>query len=483
MAARRGSQEPTFEVVGDFDHTDGPECAETFEAYGFDFDGAQRRELDLYFARDSAGKYAANTVGVSKPRQNGKSYAARFYAIYLAMVCGFTVIYSAHNGDTISEFFRMLLGIFEDADGYPDFAAEVTAICKQRGDQEIDFRSGGRIKFITRTNSNTRGATCDVLVVDEAQEMTDEHLESLLPTMSAGAAGDMQVIYIGTPPGPKCHGTVFRRIHNRAHEQRQPSAAWWCEWSVDELPGDDATEDELLDLAYATNPALGVRISERAVRNEIANMTVDGFARERLGWWSDEAVAEPAIGKQDWEACVRKQPPTSGGIVCHAVKFSPDGEMGYIASCRNVPGEPPHVELTAAKSVKRSVKWVADWLIERKDKVAFVPIDGRSKVDALITRLDADGFPKRARAAVKAADMVAACSMFVDAVEAHQLTHFGQQQLDEAVATVTKRDIGAGGGFGFENEDGTADMVEACALAYWAAMTTKRLPERKARVF
>ena len=275
-----GRQEPTFEVVGEWQETNGGEAVALFESYGFHFDYAQRREMDIYLARID-GKPAAVTVGLSIPRQNGKSYAARWYAIWCAAILGLVVLYSAHNGDTITEFFTMVTSIFEDEENYPDFAEMLDgAPYRQPGKESIRFKSGGRIRFMTRTNNKSRSSTCDVLVMDEAQELTDAQLNAILPVVSAGPHGMPQIIYIGTPPDTTCPGTVFRRMHDRAHSDN-PGKAWWMEWAVDSVPPEDATKQQLMELAYMTNPALGVRITEGAVENEIDSMSRDGFARER----------------------------------------------------------------------------------------------------------------------------------------------------------------------------------------------------------
>ena len=81
---RHGNQRPTFEVVGEYASTSGRECAELFEAYGVEFYPSQKYELDLFLARDVDGRAASKTIGISKPRQNGKSFAARHYALWMA---------------------------------------------------------------------------------------------------------------------------------------------------------------------------------------------------------------------------------------------------------------------------------------------------------------------------------------------------------------------------------------------------------------
>lgn len=73
--------------------------------------------------------------------------------------------------------------------------------------------------------------------------------------------------------------------------------------------------------------------------------------------------------------------------------------------------------------------------------------------------------------------------MLVDAVEAREIEHYAQGDLDTAATTCTRRRIGMDG-FGFEDtETGDSTLIEACALAYREAMTTKRRPGRKAVIY
>ena len=206
---RHGNQRPTFEVVGSYSTTSGSECAQLFEAYGIDFYPSQLYELDLFLARDADGRAASKTIGISKPRQNGKSFAARHYALWMAAVEGKHVLYTAHHGNTTREMFKLIRNFVE---GVADFANELgsDSIKRAQGSEGIYFANGGSIEFNTRTNAVSRGKTFDVIVVDEAQELTDEQADALTPTTIASDSGDPQMIYLGTPPNAKCPGTVFR---------------------------------------------------------------------------------------------------------------------------------------------------------------------------------------------------------------------------------------------------------------------------------
>lgn len=95
---KTGRQRPTFEKIGDYAYSFGADVAEMFaEDGGATFYPAQLYQLELMLARNADGSPAATTIGISEPRQNGKSYAARYYAIYMAVFEHRDVLYSAHH--------------------------------------------------------------------------------------------------------------------------------------------------------------------------------------------------------------------------------------------------------------------------------------------------------------------------------------------------------------------------------------------------
>ena len=112
---RTGNQEPTFSVIGDYEYSYGPEVVEMFEDEGgATFYPAQKNELEVMLARNRNGSPAALTIGISKPRQNGKSYSARYYAVYMSVFEHRQVLYSAHhssiqaNGRDMAEWKHVL---------------------------------------------------------------------------------------------------------------------------------------------------------------------------------------------------------------------------------------------------------------------------------------------------------------------------------------------------------------------------------------
>ncbi len=473
---RRGRQEPTFERVGGYDHTDGPDAVALFEGYGVRFIPAQAYEMDLYLAKNEIGESEAITIGLSRPRQNGKSFAARYYALWCAFVEGKSVLYSAHNGSTTRKMFKFMCDFIEGhADFYRKLKPGGQGIYKAQGSEGVYLADGTIIEFSTRTNSGARGGTYDVIVVDEAQELTDEQRDAMMPTTIASDSGDPQMIYIGTPPNPKCPGTVFRDLHRRAHSD-ELGDAWWLEWAATEI-GDPLDADRW----YECNPMMGYRIKERSMRNAADTTAPDSFAREYLGWWDESAASARRVLTEDqWGACETKDPP-EGGTMAVGVKFGPDGSRVALAVCLRPDGRKPYVEVVAARSTSRGTRWISRWILDRKSRIAGVVVDGK-RGEPVVAQIRDGKFPKRAVKSPGSADMARANAMLVEAVQSGNIEHYGQPDLDAAATTCVRRSIGQDG-FGFDDTDtGDSTLIEACALAYREAMTTKRRPGRKLRV-
>ena len=433
---RLGNQVPTFETVGEYASSTGAELCAAWREWGTAFYPSQEHEMELFTARDSDNRFASKTIGVSKPRQNGKSFAARKYATTMG-AAGKRCLYSAHNGSTVRQMFKY---IKDEVESIP--------------------------------------ALGDVIVVDEAQELTYDQLDAIKPTTLASESGDPQMIYIGTPPGPACRGDVFRDMHDLAHSGK--SAAWWLEWAVDAVPDMNDT-DAVLELAYLTNPALGYRIREDVMLDAIDGYKArpDSFAREYLGWWSPTAgKLKQVIDATAWQSCATDAP-LEPQKAAYGVKFTPDGAEVVLAVAE-VAERLTHVEVIERQGMGHGTAWLADWLAERTGNASCVVIDGRAGSQALVERLDGRcprGFVRVARMQ----DVTAAAQMTLDAINGRTLTWFApQRQLDESARGAVRRQIGSGGGWGFGGDDPAP--IEACSLALWGVHTSKRNPSRKQRI-
>jgi hypothetical protein len=461
---------------------------------GATFYPSQKLEIETMLARDQEGRPSALTIGISKPRQNGKSYAARYYAAYMGDFEHRQVLYSAHHSSTTNKMFKALCNLFENPERYPEFAADVKSISHARGYEGIYFKDwkdedgklhdGGCIEFATRTNSGSRGGTYSVIIVDEAQEVTDEQQEAMLPVISA--ASDLssgtrpQQIYIGTPPSPTCKGTIFSKMHQLAHSN-EDKELWWLEWGIDvKNLNDISSKEQAIKFAYQTNPAMGYRIDEKTIANEYENMSVDGFARERLGWWTPVVTQkiDYAIPPDLWNSAMSSEPKPEGKTA-YGVKFSADGSEVCLCGAVIPKIGPARISLIKREPMGLGTQWLADWLNVRYTEASCVVIDGRNGVDVLVDKIKGTWKYKDSVVVPNSKNVIAAVSLMMDSLNESTLTWFSEQEMlrDSALSSV-KRPISGGWGFGGDN----SLPIEACSLAMWGVKTSKRNPNKSMRI-
>lgn len=473
--ARIGRQEPRIRVEPEWSYTDGGDAAEFAAAYGLAPDEWQQMVLDSWLCRDLQDKYLCTSCGLSVSRQNGKNAIIEMRELYGMCVVGEKILHTAHEVKTARKAFLRLCSFFENERLYPELAAMVLSIRKTNGQEAIFLKNGADIEFSARSKTASRGFTKDVVVFDESQELTEEQMEAILSTMAAAPLGNRQLIFTGTPPPPSSPGEVFRRVRKDALANSDKNLCWH-EWSVDRI-GDIADRDRW----YETNPAMGIRLDEGFTETEMRRLSEDGFARERLGWWSSES-SRAEISKEEWESLSTDEPPKEGKLA-YGVKFSPDGSTVALCVALKPKEGNPHIEVIDQRMTRGGISWLSDWLVERKDRAAVIVVDGKSHVDSLCPELRDRGVPKLEICIPAVGEVIASSTRTLSAIREKKVTHFSQPQLDSAATAVEKRLIGKSGGFGWRGIGG-ADPTpfEAACLAYWGVMTTKRDPARKQRI-
>jgi hypothetical protein len=472
----QGSQEPRVSLVpksAKWSH--GDDAAFLATSYGLTPDEWQFNVLDAWLGETRAGKWSAGRCGVAVPRQNGKNALLEVRELYGMVALGEKFLHTAHEVKTARKAFMRLASFFENERKYPELAALVVEVRKTNGQEAIALENGGSVEFVARSRGSGRGFTVDVLVMDEAQELTDEQLEALLPTISSAPLQNPQQIYTGTPPGPGSPGEVFTRTRDAGVAGKDKRLAWH-EWSVE---GKVDVRDR--NLWAATNPSLGGRLNLSVIEDELASMSADGFARERLGQWSSQSVHQ-VIPQVEWGAVsVPKELVPTEGHVAFAVDMSPDRSRVSIGACRRPEEGRPHVEMVSHANTGHGLSGVVDWLVERWPTCIAVVIDGNSPAMSLVPELS----KRHVKVTVTgAADMGKACGLFADAVRDGAVTRFDQRPVNDALAAAKKRDIGYAGAWGWDRRKPEVDLTPlvAVTLAFYGAMTSKRRPGRKARV-
>lgn len=473
-----GSQEPRIKIEPHRVSTDGDDAALLMSAYGYKLDPWQRDVVDCWLGQDETGRYTVTSAGLALPRQNGKNVCLEAREFFGLVIKGERILHTAHQVRTSKKSFRRLASMFTDKK-HPEITDIVKNIRYTNGEECIELDNGGSIEFSARSRQAARGFDGISLVIyDEAQELTDDQVEAIMATLSASSTGTRQIIYTGTPPYPGCPGDVFRRRRTVCIADPGKHDAWH-EWSVAaESIADIKTDDT--GLWYMANPALGLRLSEDFTGEELRSMSKDGFARERLGWWSPvlEHKEDTAIPVAAWDACrsVDRKPE---GKTAYGVKFTADGAEVILCGAVIPKTGPARVTMIHRKPTGHGTQWLADWLNERESKAACVVIDGRNGADVLVDKIRGVWRSKGSVIRPSGRDIVAAAGTLCNAVSERTVSWYaGQEALRDSAITSTKRPISGGWGFGGEN----SAPVEAAALALWGAKTTKRNPARKMRI-
>ena len=423
-------------------------------------------------AKRESGQYACGIGGavISIPRQTGKTYTIGAIVFALCMSQpGLLVLWTAHRTRTHNETFRAMDGMAQRA-GVKPFIANVR---KANGEQEIEFTNGSRILFGARESGFGRGfAQVDIIVLDEAQILTEKAMEDMVP--AANAAPNGLVIMMGTPPRPTDPGEVFTARRDAALSGDDPDVLY-VEMSADE----GANPNDREQWAKA-NPSYPVRTSESSIlRMRKLLGSVASFMREGLGIWDRKVQGRRAFKAETWDA--RMGDPPSSGLKVFGVKFAADGSHVALAGAMKPEDGPIHVEGIKQAPLSDGTQWLIDFLVERKDEAAQIVIDGKSGVGYLVNALKAERVGGKVILVPTLDQVVTAHSTMERAVVEGGMTHSGQAELDGQAKSAIRRKIGANGGFGWDAslEGESVTLLDASTLALYGAKTTKRNPKRR----
>lgn len=435
---------------------------------GLELDEWQEIALRLSLGKrpDNPDLWAHRLFGAEIPRQDGKGVileGRQLVGLYLVPT-ELLIIHTAHEFKTATESFTRLATLVEDT---PKLSREVETIYTANGKEAIilkptDSRPRKRVKFLARSKKSGRGFTSDLLIFDEAQELSPEMVGAAGPTQSARP--NPQTIYTGTAGDQDAH--VWAKIRDEGI-QDSPRLAW-VEYSAgepDDHVGDDIDLDDMRE-AYRANPAMhgpNPRMTEDAVRNDRAMMDDENFARERLClWWVEKRVSVIAADK--WDAIVKpgRKP---GDRICFAVDVPPERDSASIAVASQLEDGRRHAELVEHRP---GTGWVVDRLVEldREWTPGHIAIQPTSPAGALIGEiaeaLKAERVPVLP---ISGVDLTAACGLFLDLIDNDRLEVQKNHSapLAAAVDAVRKREL-MDGGFVWNRRDATSNIAPLMAL-------------------
>jgi len=414
------------------------------------------QELLLYdiLARNTDKLWIHTKFGYSVPRRNGKNEVIAIREMW-GLKHGEKILHTAHRTTTTHAAWERLLDLLTKA------KIKIVSSYRAFGKEHIEIEGGGKIEFRTRTSKGGLGEGFDLLIIDEAQEYTDDQESALKYVVSDSS--NPQTIYCGTPPTPVSSGTVFTKLRQKTLAGETVNTGW-AEWSVEEK-----TNPKDKEAWYETNPSLGTILSERKILDEVGNDDTD-FNIQRLGLWL-RYNQKSAISKAEWEELQVQSMPELHGKLYIGVKYGRDGSNVAMSIASRTKDDRIFVECIDCRPTRAGNEWMIPYMMN--PHVDIVVVDGANGQELL----DSDMRDMRLRAPIwpTVKEIINANAAFEQGLYSQKICHAGQPSLVQMISNCDKRAIGSNGGFGYRSlVDGMEiALMDSVILAYWQCSESK----------
>lgn len=472
---RKGRQTPTQSVVLPYYDTKGQEAIDLYNESGRIAQEWQELIISDILAVNEDSLWTHTKYGYSVPRRNGKNEIIAIRELY-GLTHGEKILHTAHRTTTSSSASKRLASIL-DGIGYTlvirpkqgEKYEKAYTYSKQFGLERISIldQDGGTCDFRTRSSKGGLGEGFDLLVIDEAQEYTDDQESALKYVVSDSK--NPQTIFCGTPPTPVSSGTVFTKMRNETLAGKRVNTGW-AEWSVDTMSN---IRDK--ELWYETNPSLGTILTERAILDEVGSDEVD-FNIQRLGLWI-RYNQKSAISKTEWKEAEVSELPELTGPLFVGIKYGHEGNNVALSIAVKTKSKKIFVETIDCREVRAGNLWIINFL--RSSKISKVVIDGANGQLLLANSMKEYKLNEPTMPTVK--EIILANASFEDGINQGNLIHADQPSVEQAVTNCEKRAIGSNGGFGYkaQKEGIEIAILDSLALAYWSCSTSKEKKKQK----
>ncbi len=447
----KGVQVPRIMSVPDGGATDlGEDACDWLAANGLILDPWQRTFMVQAMAEWADDRWAAFDVGLVVGRQNGKSLllAAR-EMIGMFLLGEDLIIHTAHQWKTAHKSFLTLQKLVRAS---PELMARVKRFSSAPGTDVLLMKDGRTVEFIARSKASGRGWSADLVIMDEAYDLSAEMMGALMPTLSA--MPNPQIWFASS--APMARSDVLHSLRDRAIAG-ESSRLCFMEWSAPE--GCDPTDRT----AWAqANPSLGIRISEEFFEVEQQSLDAHEFGRECLGW-PDSPGGVSVFPDGAWTLAADSSSAPSGQVA-FAVDVNPSRSLASIGVAGLRRDGLIHVELIDCRP---GTEWIVGRLLELDDRwspVAFV-IDEGGPAGSLVEGVERAGLTV-VRLSMR--QVAQATGLFFDAVvHEKSVRHRAQPPLDAAVLGASQRPLGDAWTWGRRNSVVEVSPLVAVTLAYW----------------
>lgn len=428
-------------------------------------DSSQRLAVELMMAEGPDGRWAARTTGRAEPRQNGKGDELEVVEAWGLTQRGEWIVHTAHEIPTAKSAHRRLVGHFES---HRDLRRLVRQVRYANGDQAIEMTSGAIVVYRTRTAGGGRGLD-DIsrIIVDEAQHAQSEQLASSMPILAANP--NPQANFCGSA-GIADRSDLWWSLRLRALHARvgvDGGEFAWLEHSAEkvELSRDGRVisttpKVEDLDVWRRANPALGKRIEESFLAEELRTLGPALFAREHLCVWDPYPGDEGGFLPFDQWAELEITTPAGLRSIGFGLAVSEHGAA--VASAGRLPSGDLYVDTVEERP---GSGWVVPYLVDlysrKKIPIRVNPAAPEGAFIRPLTNAEVEVIEVTGR------QYQQACGEVLDTIKNGTIRHLGQSTLNRAVKAVQRRDIGKDGSWVWVEPSSGVDVstLKAATLA------------------
>lgn len=388
-----------------------------------------------------SGKWARSTVGAIMARQNGKTHALRMRILAGLYVFGEKNIIAISQSRMLSlDTFRQVVDM---AEGTSWTRKRIKRVSRTNGQEELEIYCHHYPKACTEkcerirkysikaaTSESPRGATADLLWIDELREINQATYSAAMPLTRARP--NAQTWF--TSNAGDDSSTVLNELRQRALTFSSDRLGWY-EWS--------AATNDIWDIENwkMANPALGHTIQIENLQDSAKFDNPDAFRTESLSIWIN-AIDSP-FPLDTWESGTSEIAIEDDLPTYMALDLSFNRDKAYLVTVQK-------------RQDEKLACFVHEWTglsnIELASEIATLARRFRPRVLAYDPNTAGFLAPQLARAGVAVAPTAwasTAFSIFCDqtlaAMSSGQLIHAGQEILKTHLAATARKPASDGG--------------------------------------
>jgi hypothetical protein len=434
----------------------------------------QRLVADVSCEIDPAtGLFAYTSVGMSTPRQSGKTVEISAVMQHRALSGrGRRVWYTAQSGKDAADWMLDEHAPLVESSPVLAGAAKVSRAAGRVG--VLWPGLGSMVRVFPPTKKALHSKATDLVMLDECwahDPVRGVDLDQAIVPTQATRPG-AQVWKVSTA-GTADSDWFWRSVKSgrAAVEEGRRSGVAWFEWACPESldPCSPASWPEF-------HPAFGITIGVAQMRAALDELGVEGFARAYGNQW-DRSEGPALIPELDWRACRDASPvrPAAGAALGFDAEVN-GADAAVSVAWRAGP------RLRVMVEVRPATGWLAGRVEELAGawRIGSVAYQRGGPAGHVADELSRGG--RVGLVPVGGADYQAACAWMLSAITGRQLAVAPHPALDEAALGAVKRPAGDAWVWGRRNAGVSLAPLVAAMLSGWGALHPPVRPARSVMV-